>query len=160
MRRLAATAIAAVLAATGFTTASPASADAVYHTQHIALQPVGSAPLRTGFVQNIHVNGPKIYAQERYALVGAAPLTTYTVTLQVYIEDTSCTTAPIALESIAFTTNRAGNGVGRFTLPPSPLTDALAGATLGVVWQLSIGGSVSDGGTLAYQTACSTVTLD
>jgi hypothetical protein len=54
--------------------------DAVYHSQHIALRPVGSAPLRSGFVENIHTNGPTVYAMQRYALVGAVP-GNYAVTL-------------------------------------------------------------------------------
>jgi hypothetical protein len=32
------------------------AADAVYHTQHLAFLPVDDAPLRSGFVQNIHAN--------------------------------------------------------------------------------------------------------
>lgn len=153
MRRLAATATAAVLAVAGISTASPASADAVYQTQHIELQPVGGAPLRAGFVQNIHANGPMTYAMERYVLVGAQPLTTYTVTLQLF-EDPSCATAIGPFPSISFTTNGAGNGVGRLRLPPSAIPPPFRGRTIGVVWQLSVGG------TLTYQTACSTVTLD
>ncbi len=30
-----------------------AAGDAVYHSQHIALHPVGEAPLHSGFVENI-----------------------------------------------------------------------------------------------------------
>jgi hypothetical protein len=36
---------------------APVGADPAYHTAHIALELVGSAPLRSGFVQNIHANG-------------------------------------------------------------------------------------------------------
>jgi hypothetical protein len=66
---------ASTLLATGLTGAS-AWGDAVYRSRHIALRPVGSAPLRSGFVENIHANGPTVYAMERYALVGAAPAAT------------------------------------------------------------------------------------
>lgn len=153
MRRLAAAATAAVLAGTGISTASPASADATYRTQHIALQAVGSAPLRTGFVQNIHANGPVNYAMERYVLVGAEPRTTYSVTLQLF-QDVSCATAIGPFPSVSFTTNGVGNGVGKLRLPPSAIPQAFRGLTIGVIWQLSIGGTVT------YQTACSTVRLD
>jgi hypothetical protein len=54
--RAAVTASIAALAALPAT----AAADAVYHTQHMALEPVGDAPLRSGFVQNIKANGPTI----------------------------------------------------------------------------------------------------
>src|SRR4029453_16622075 len=50
-----------------------ANADAVYPSQHIPLHPIGTAPLRTGFVENIHANGPNVYAHEGYAVAGAAP---------------------------------------------------------------------------------------
>jgi hypothetical protein len=64
-----------------------AAADAVYHTQHMALEPVGNAPLRSGFVQNIKANGATIYAHEVYVLIGAAPRTAW---------PTSCSPRPIS----------------------------------------------------------------
>jgi len=67
-----------------------AGADRVYHTEHLALTPVGGAPLRSGFVQNIKANGPIVYAHEIYKLTGATPLATYTVTNNFFIGDTSC----------------------------------------------------------------------
>jgi hypothetical protein len=53
-----------------------AAGDAVYHSHHVALHPVGGAPLRSGFVENIHPNGPQVYAHEVYVLNGAQPDTT------------------------------------------------------------------------------------
>ena len=50
-----------------------ANADAVYPSQHIPLHPVGTAPLTTGFVENIHANGPNVYAHEVYVVAGAVP---------------------------------------------------------------------------------------
>ena len=44
--------------------AASALADAVYHSHHYALSSVNGAPLRSGFVENIHVNGPNIAAHE------------------------------------------------------------------------------------------------
>ena len=142
---------ASTLLATGLT-GTPAWGDAVYHSQHIALQPVGSAPLRSGFVENIHTNGPTVYAMERYALVGAAP-GTYAVTLHLFA-DTSCTKGIGAIPSIKFATNAVGNGVGQLRLPPSAIPAAFHGATIGIIWVLA-------GDTAAsYDTACSTVVLD
>jgi hypothetical protein len=43
---------------------APALADAVYHSRHIELLPVGGTPLRSGFVENIHANGPNVFARE------------------------------------------------------------------------------------------------
>ena len=131
---------------------APAWGDADYHSQHIALQPVGSAPLRAGFVENIHANGPTVYAVERYALVGAAP-GSYVVTLHLFA-DTSCASVIGAFPSITFATNAAGDGVGHLTLPPSAIPAGFHGATIGIIWRL-----VGDGGA-AYHTACSTVVLD
>ena len=132
--------------------ATPAQADAVYHSQHVALHAVGSAPLRSGFVENIHANGPTVYAMERYALVGAVP-GSYTVTLHLFA-DTSCRTVIGPFPSITFATNRVGNGVGHLRLPPSAIPAGFHGATIGVVWELA----GSTGAT--YVTGCSTVVLD
>ena len=104
---------------------APAWGDAVYHSQHIALQPVGSAPLRSGFVENIHANGPTVYAMERYALVGATP-GSYAVTLHLFA-DTSCTSVIGPFPSITFATNAVGNGVGHLQLSmPSKSENALS----------------------------------
>jgi hypothetical protein len=134
--------------------AAPAAADAVYHSEHIALASVGDAPLRVGFVQNIHANGPVVFANERYVLVGASPGTIYDVALRLWVGDPTCTGDPMAvLPTASFTTNVAGNGVGRVALPPSA-ADGLHGATLGIVWVLSTGGVP------AYASSCVDVVLD
>jgi hypothetical protein len=53
--------LAAALVMTAIAVAAPlAAADAVYHSQHIALNPIGDAPLRSGFVENIHADGPQV----------------------------------------------------------------------------------------------------
>lgn len=134
--------------------AAPAGADAVYHSEHVALAPVGDAPLRVGFVQNIHANGPVVFANERYVLVGASPGTTYDVALRLWVGDPTCAGDPMAvLPTVSFTTNVAGNGVGKVALPPSA-ADGLHGATLGIVWVLSTGGVP------AYTSSCVDVALD
>jgi hypothetical protein len=55
--------------------APAAGADRVYHSEHMTLTPVDTAPLRSGFVQNVHANGPNVYAHEIYVLSGALPNT-------------------------------------------------------------------------------------
>ena len=102
-------------------------------------------------MENIHTNGPTVYAMERYALVGAVP-GNYAVTRYLFA-DTSCTTGIGALRSVTFATNAAGNGVGDLRLPPSAAA-GLHGATNGIIWRLA-----GDTGA-SYDTACSTVVLD
>ena len=67
-----------------------AAGDAVYHTQHMTIEAVGDAPLRSGFVNNIKANGPRVYAHEIYVLNGARPRTTYTVTNHFVVGDPNC----------------------------------------------------------------------
>lgn len=133
--------------------AGPAAADSVYPSQHIALMPVGEQPLAMGFIENIHTNGPQVFAQERYVLVGASPKTEYAVTIQIY-GDPAAKVWMGAMPTIAFSTNGVGNGVGRFTLPPSGVPEAFHGLTIYLVWQLATGGTV------AYETQASKVVLD
>src|SRR5438093_796892 len=67
-----------VASAVAFAVLTPiAAADAVYHTEHLDLAPVGAAPLRSGFVQNIKAEGPEIYAHEVFVLNGASPNAAY-----------------------------------------------------------------------------------
>ena len=134
-----------------------ASADGVYTSEHIALIPAGGQPLRTGFVENIHTNGPVVFALERYVLNGASPATTYQVELHLWIFDATCpgdlSQAQAVLPTTSFTTNAAGNGIGTGRFSPSDAT-GLHGLTIGIVWTLSTNGAV------AYQTACTDVVLD
>ena len=141
-------ALVVVLAAAG-----PAAADSVYHSQHIALMPVGEAPLAKGFVENIHVNGTQVFAHERYVLVGADPRTEYQATIQIYA-DPGGTMWIMAMSTVAFTTNGVGNGIGRYTLPLSGVPAAFHGLTVYLVWELTTDDAV------AYHTAVSEVVLD
>ena len=69
MRRLTFVALLVGLAVCSW--ALPAGADAAYHASHLPLHATGSAPLRSGFVENIHANGPTVYAHENYIVNGA-----------------------------------------------------------------------------------------
>ena len=133
-----------------------ATADTVYHSQHLALTPVGGAPLRSGFVENIKANGPQIYAHEQFVLNGAAPNTTYTVNRIFYLSTATCPQGqglpPFPVGTI--TTNAAGNGADDVVVPPEAIPRFLVGDH-GVYW------TVTDGaGTVHYKTACTTATLD
>ena len=87
-----------------------AGADQVYQSQHIPLHPVATAPLTTGFVENIHANGPNVYAHEVYVVVGASPMTSYDVTIAVYVQDPACSTTPLQIVTATLTTNAGGSG--------------------------------------------------
>jgi len=127
----------------GFLVALPvtiAGADAVYPSQHIPLHPVGSAPLRTGFVENIHANGPNVYAHEVYVVVGAVPMSSYDVTIAVYMQDLACSTTPLQIHTATLTTDAGGSGRADVFFSPAD-ADGLRGASHGAIWSLSVSGA-------------------
>jgi hypothetical protein len=150
-RRIVAVAAAAAVGASLM--AQPAIADATYHSSHIPLVSQSGHPLRSGFVQNIHPNGPVVFAHELYVLNGATPLTTYDVELQLFPLDPSCAGAAVAVPGASFTTNRAGNGRGDVVFSPADAA-GLRNGTHGVIW------NVSDSSGVAYTTGCQVITLD
>ena len=86
-----------------------AAADAVYHTEHLELIAVGGSPLRSGFVQNIKAEGPRIYAHELFVLNGASRNASYSVTRHFFFRDPDCTGALIFPSRVAsLETNAAG----------------------------------------------------
>jgi hypothetical protein len=148
--------LALAAATVAFATLAPlAAADAVYHTEHLALTPIGGAPLRSGFVQNIKAEGPEVYVHELYVLNGAAPSTTYTLTRHFYVFDPGCDGGFFFSDPVGtVTTNGAGNGSDDLVVLPEVIPPGLDGDH-GVFW------TVADAsGTVRYQTACTTVTLD
>jgi hypothetical protein len=134
--------------------AGPADADRVYLSGHYNLTALDAAPLRSGFVENIHANGPTIFAHEQYVLNGAAPNTTYQVVLMVFPGDTTCSSTPAAsIPTATIQTNAAGNGVAYHVFTPAD-ANGLHGATVGGLWTVSAGNSPG------YQTGCATIVLD
>jgi hypothetical protein len=151
MRRVLMTlALAAIAVMAG---AVSARADGLYHSQHIALSPLGDAPLRSGFVENIHADGPNVFAHEQYVVNGARPNATFQVVLMAFPGDTTCSTSPITIPTAMLVTNAAGNGNAYhvFTLADA---EGLHGLTLGGTWLLK------NGNTTEYATPCSTIHLD
>jgi hypothetical protein len=130
-----------------------ANADAVNPSQHIPLHPIGTAPLTTGFVENIHANGPNVYAHEVYIVAGAVPRTSYDVTISVYVQDPACSTTPLTLHTAMLTTNAGGSGRADVVFSPAD-ADGLRGASHGAIWSLSVSGAP------IYQTGCTTIVLD
>jgi hypothetical protein len=136
---------------------SAAAADGVYHSEHIEFYPVGDQPLRSGFVENIHTNGPQLYAVERYVLNGASPNTEFYIKPLIYLANAGCTEELIPFPiTTSFITNHAGNGTALVTLPPEAAA-GLGGLTVNVRWQLLVGAA---DGPVAYETGCAVVTLD
>jgi hypothetical protein len=145
-----------------FATAGPASADAVYHTEHLGLTPIGGAPLRSGFVQNIQAEGPTIYAHEIYVLSGALPNDTYTVVWNGYLGDPdplgnypgdpTCSLDPSPYPSAMLDTNAAGNARGDVKYVPEDVVGLPS--PIGVIWTF-----FDSAGELAYTTTCTSVSL-
>jgi hypothetical protein len=133
--------------------AGPALADGVYHSSHYGLSAVGAAPLRSGFVENIHANGPNVYAHEQYVLNGAKPNTTYQVVLMIFPGDPTCSSTPVSIPAATIRTNAAGNGVAHHVFTPAD-ANGLHGTTVGGTWTISAGSSPD------YQTGCKTIVLD
>ena len=138
--------VAAVLAPT-------AAADKAFHTLHAPLFSVAGAPLKSGFVNDVHTDGVVNAAHEIYHLSGARPNTTYQVTILLYPGSPTCAGTPIALPTTTVTPNRAGNGNARFTFPAGPPT-GLEGAVHGIRWILTGPQGVD------YQTGCHPLTID
>jgi len=136
---------------------SIAAADDVYRSDHIPFNPVGDRPLKTGFVENIHSDGPQLYAIERYVLNGASPNTEFYIKPLVYLANAGCTDGliPFPVEN-TINTNHVGNGTTLVTLPPEAAA-GLAGLTINVRWQLLVGAL---DGPVAYETDCAVITLD
>ena len=148
----AATVAATSLAALG-ALAPSAAADAVYHTQHMELEAVGGAPLRSGFVQNIKANGPTIYAHEVYVLNGAAARASYTITNHFFFDDPACgdPANDFPTDTAELRTNRAGNGRADVFFVPADV--AGFEGVHGVLW------TVQNAAGEVYRSGCSTVTL-
>jgi hypothetical protein len=132
-----------------------ARADSSFHSDRIPLMPVSGTPLQSGFVVDIHTNGPTVYALERYVLNGAEPHTTYSVVSQVYLDPTCGGSPLLAIPDATLQTNVAGNGEASNIIVPDLITQSgLHNTTLGIIWQ------VQSGGTVVYQTSCISVHLD
>jgi hypothetical protein len=146
-----------VLALAGLLVAAealPASADGSYHTGVYAFAPLNDAPLRSGFVANIHPNGPTVYAHEQYVVNGAVPDAALDVQLSVYPDGSDCTGAVLFSATTAtIVTNVAGNGTAYHVFTPAD-ADGLRGSIVQGMWVLM------DGATQMYATGCQTITLD
>jgi hypothetical protein len=135
--------------------AATAWADQSFHTSHADVHPIAGAPLRSGFVNDIHTQGVTIGAQERYQLNGAQPDTTYSVALWIYPAGSgSCAGAPLLkFTTETFTTNAAGNGEAGHTFFANPNPPPPNPVPIPIKWVFS------SGGVPVYESDCVLVTL-
>ena len=143
-----------VLSGIALTFSGRVYADRTYHSPPIPLTAVDPATPGGGFLINAHANGPQVAANENYVLLGAQPGTTYSVVLQLYIGDPSCSSAALTVPSETIDTNVAGNGHANHRFVPADVPPALHNATHGIVWQVLLGSEVM------YQSPCETVAID
>lgn len=144
-------AIALVLA-----TAASTVADQTHHTTRSEFHAVGDAPLKSGFILNIHANGPNVFAHEVYSLNGAIPNTTFQLVAHVYLDDLSCGGAPsVSLPIGEITTSGAGNVTDDIVLSLEA-ANALGfrNVTGADLWQVLLDGEV------VYQSECTLATAD
>jgi hypothetical protein len=106
-------------------------------------------------VENVHANGPTIYAHEIYVLNGAVPNAALEVHLLAYVSDPSCSVPLTDFGSVPLQTNGAGNGRADRFFRPADVPPTIRGATHGIRWEVT----TSDG-TVLYETGCNAVTLD
>src|SRR3954447_21965673 len=131
---------------------TPAFADQVFHTSHAAVHSVAGAPLRSGFVNDMHSNGAVNSAREEYHLSGAQPGTSYQVQLVIFGSQ-SCAGAPfLTIPTALVTTNNAGNGNAGATFAAGPPNDPPL--QVGIVWQFLSNGEP------VYTTDCVPVAID
>lgn len=157
MARTSTTAAAVVATAATAVVVWPAAAvaDPTYQTQKYPLRAVGAAPEARGFVINVHTNGPVVYGQERYFLAGAAPSTTYQVSLEIFGDATCTAQTGLVFPTATLTTNRAGVGQAKATFYAQDVAPLIPEpTTVYGEWTLSAAGAV------AYTTGCQAVDLD
>jgi hypothetical protein len=151
--RLAFAVLAAVVAAVSVVALAPA---APFPAERYTLVPVGGEPLKSGFVENIHPDGPQIYARHVYVLNGARSDASYQAVISIWTSNVECSGAPTFVLPVAvLQTNGAGNGRADVVHTPEDL-EALG------IRGLTIGGEVTflRGGSPAYATGCRVVELD
>ena len=143
--------LAGLISLVAFVVVPAALADQVFHTSHAAVHAVAGAPLKSGFVNDIHSNGAVNSAREEYHLNGAQPNTSYEVHLLFY-EDPSCAGSPSSFTTAVLTTNAAGNGNADVTFAASPPNNPPL--QVEIVWQFTANGSA------VYATDCVPVSID
>jgi hypothetical protein len=138
-----------------------ALADQSYHTDHliVSLTAAGAAAghpeLRSGFVNDIHTQGPINFAIEDYLLNGAKPDTTYGVVLLLQANDCSGQFLFPFPNGASVVTDKNGDGQNQIKISPEQVTAlGLHNMNFGIRWSF-----VADG-VAAYLSECSNVHID
>lgn len=134
-------------------TALPAQADRDFHTTKYPLVSVADGS-EHGWVIDIHTEGVRIYAQERYLLSDVEPGETYVMNLYAH-SDSRCTDLVVPVPGIAtMTANASGNARSGATFVPAAV-EGLPRTTYYLRWQVT-----DASGAVVHQTACVAVALD
>ena len=130
-----------------------AQADQTFHTTRYALSSVVDGSVH-GAVIDIHTQGTRIYAQERYVLRAVLPGETYVMNLYAY-SDSDCGVLVVPVPGTAtMTANMSGNARGAMTFVPADV-EGLPRTTYYLRWQVT-----DSTGAVHFQTACVAVALD
>ena len=130
-----------------------AQADQVFHTTQYPLSSVADGSVH-GWVIDIHAQGPRIYAQERYLLRDVSPGQTYVMNLYAYA-DADCSDLVVSVPGTAtLTANVSGNAHAGTTFDPAAV-EGLPRTTYHLRWQVT-----DNTGAVVYETACVPVALD
>ncbi len=130
-----------------------AQADQGFHTTRYPLSSVTDGSMH-GWVIDIHAQGPKIYAQERYLLRDVSPGETYVMNLYAY-SDSDCGVLVVPVPGTAtMTANMSGNARGAVTFVPADV-EGLPRTTYHLRWVVT-----DSTGAVHFQTACVAVALD
>ena len=127
-----------------------------FPAQHFALMPLGGEPLRNGFVEVIHPDGPQVYAHQVYHLNGARSNQSYEVVISIWTSNVACAGDPaFVIPAAVVDTNASGNGEADAVFAPE-LLDALG------IRGLTIGGNVTlfHEGSPAFTNGCQVIQLD
>jgi hypothetical protein len=120
------------------------------------LVPLTDEPLRAGFVEVIHPDGPQVYAHHVYQLNGARSDLSYEVVISTWASNLVCADDPaFVLPAAVVDTNPSGNGEADVVFAPE-LLDALG------LRGLTTGGTVTlfREGSPACTTGCQVIQLD
>ena len=132
----------------------PVSADSLYPTERLTLDPVGDAS-GSGAVVNIHPNGPNVFARELYSLTGAGAEQSYQIHLRIWASNLTCEGTPtLDLSTAMVETNVQGNGQAEFVLRPSDVPEFLRNSRFSINW------IAEQRGVTHYATHCTIVALD
>jgi hypothetical protein len=126
-----------------------------FPAQHLALAAMGAEPLRTGFVEVIHPEGPEVYAHQLYALNGASPHESYLVVISIWTSSLTCSGGSIVeIPAALMVTNASGNGRSDVVFTPE-MVSGLRNLTISATVTL-----LKAGTSPAYTTGCRVLELD